>query len=175
MISEEQIRKETALEVARLMMIAARTAPKGRGRDTLVIALASDEDRQKIASHMDEIARRDEIPFFSRDAENLRKSDALILLGTKVAPLGLNHCGYCGYESCAEKAKHPEVPCAFNLTDLGIALGSAVSVAASHRIDNRIMYSAGRTALEMGLCGEGVAVLFAVPLSISPKSPYFDR
>lgn len=175
MISEEQIRKETVTEVAHLMMTAARTAPKGCGRDTLFIAIASDDERIQIADHMDVIASREGAGFFARDAKNVRKSEVLLLLGTSIEPLGLSYCGYCGFPNCAEKRKHGEAPCAFNLADLGIALGSAVAVAAAHHTDNRIMFSAGRAALELGLCGKGVADIFGIPLSISSKSPYFDR
>ena len=47
--------------------------------------------------------------------------------------------------------------------------------AADHRIDNRVMYSAGKVALEMGLFSDSVRVAYGVPLSVSSKSPYFDR
>lgn len=65
--------------------------------------------------------------------------------------------------------------CSFNSGDLGIAVGSAVSVATDHRVDNRIMYSAGKAALELGLLGDGVAIAFGVPLSATGKNPFFDR
>jgi len=175
MITEEEIRKSTATNVAHLMMTAARTAPKGKGRDTLFVGLAEEPEIHKIAARMDEIALGEGLQFFSRDAANLRISQALVLIGTRIQPLGLKYCGYCGHADCASRQAFPTVPCAFNLIDLGIALGSAVSVAAQHRADNRIMYSAGRAALDLGLCGEGVTTLFAIPLSIGAKSPYFDR
>jgi uncharacterized ferredoxin-like protein len=37
------------------------------------------------------------------------------------------------------------------------------------------MYSAGRTAVELGLFSKNVKVAFAVPLSVSGKSVFFDR
>ena len=65
--------------------------------------------------------------------------------------------------------------CSFNAGDLGIAVGSAVSRAADLRIDNRIMYSAGKAALELGFLGSEVAIAYGIPLSVSGKSPFFDR
>ena len=59
--------------------------------------------------------------------------------------------------------------------DLGIALGSAVSIAADNRIDNRIMFSAGVAAMEMNLLGPGVGEIIGIPLSATKKSIYFDR
>ena len=65
--------------------------------------------------------------------------------------------------------------CAYDNMDLGIAVGSAASVAADCRIDNRVMFSAGRAALSLGTMGGDVKVILAIPLSAGGKSPYFDR
>jgi len=65
--------------------------------------------------------------------------------------------------------------CSFNAGDLGIAVGSAASRAADLRLDNRIMYSAGKAAIELGILGEGVSIAYGIPLSVSSKSPFFDR
>lgn len=175
MVNEADIRREAVTSVAHQMLVAARTAPKGRGRDTIIATMATDDERDRIAEKMEQIAVSENLPFFARDASNLRRSDALILLGTRVEPLGLTYCGYCGFDSCGAKSGFPAVPCAINLTDLGIALGSAANVASQYHVDNRIMYSAGRGALDLGLFEEGVKVVFAIPLSVSSKSPYFDR
>lgn len=78
-------------------------------------------------------------------------------------------------ESCSEKAKSPNTPCVFNTTDLGIAVGSAASVAMDNRIDNRIMYSVGKAVVDMGILGPDVKLAYGIPLSVSGKSPFFDR
>ena len=65
--------------------------------------------------------------------------------------------------------------CAFNLSDLGIAVGSAVSLAADNRVDNRVMYSAGRGAVELGLLPDKIRVCYGIPLHATSKSIYFDR
>lgn len=65
--------------------------------------------------------------------------------------------------------------CAFNITDLGIAVGSAAAVAGDNRIDNRVFYSAGKGALRMGCFSKEVRVCYGIPLSTSSKSIFFDR
>jgi uncharacterized ferredoxin-like protein len=58
--------------------------------------------------------------------------------------------------------------------DVGIALGSAVSVAADHRVDTRIMFTIGKAALTLGFL-DGVYQAYGLPLSATGKSPFFDR
>ena len=65
--------------------------------------------------------------------------------------------------------------CIFPAHDLGIAVGSAAGIAAHHHVDNRVMFSAGVAALRLGLMGEGVKIAFGLPLSVTGKSPFFDR
>ena len=175
-ITEEMIRLETVKRVAEFMLTAARTAPKAKGIDNLVLAMATGNDIEKIAEKMEEIGNRDEgIPSFLRDAENIRKAQAIILLGTQIKSQGVKYCGRCGFKDCDEKDKHPGFPCTFNTGDLGIAIGSAVSVAMDHRVDNRVMYTIGQAVLEMKVLGEEVKIAFGIPLSVSAKSPFFDR
>ncbi|MBA7516119.1 hypothetical protein ES705_08164 [subsurface metagenome] len=175
-LSEEEIRKDAIYEVAKQMMIAARTAPKGRGADNMVITCADGEIITAISKRMIELARKNDWPsFFNRDAENILHSPYMILIGTKISPLRLKVCGMCGYENCDEKDKHPDIPCVFNSGDLGIAIGSAVSVAMDHRVDNRIMYTVGQAVKEMKLLDEDVKIIYGIPLSVSGKNPFFDR
>lgn len=157
------------------MMTAARTAPKGRGTDNIVIAMTEPEDIEKIAKRMVEIDKEMDFPAFSRDAKNLLKADACIILGTKIQSIGLKKCGMCGFKNCAEKDKYPNHPCTFNTTDLGIAVGSAVSVAMDNRVDNRIFYTAGQAILDLNLLGDEVKIAYAIPLSATSKNIFFDR
>ncbi|MDT8308711.1 MAG: ferredoxin domain-containing protein, partial [Bacteroidales bacterium] len=55
------------------------------------------------------------------------------------------------------------------------AVGSAISVAMDHRVDNRIMYTAGIAAVEMKMLGEAVKIAYGIPLSATSKNPFFDR
>lgn len=170
-IREESFRNGTIAELAKQIALAARTAPKARGTDNLEIAIVTGDDIERIAQRMHTIAETTGQAFFARDAENIRQCGAVILFGTRVSPLGLN-CGYCGFATCGEKG--PEVPCFFNANDIGIAIGSAVSRAADLRLDNRVMFSAGRTAMEMNLL-PGCTMILALPLAAKGKSPFFDR
>lgn len=173
---EEDLRDETVIRIAEEMAAAARTAPKGKGVDNLVIAIAKKAEIKKISDHIKKMADRDGLPgFFLRDAENILSASAMLLLGTKVEPMGLSPCGFCGHNTCDEKRKYPDVPCAFNTGDLGIAIGSAVSVAADKHIDNRVMYTVGIAARDLKLLGDDVTVVYAVPLSSTSKNPFFDR
>ena len=58
---------------------------------------------------------------------------------------------------------------------LGIALGSAVKTAQVHNADNRIMYSGGVAAIDLGLMGKDCTVAYAIPLSATGKNIFFDR
>jgi uncharacterized ferredoxin-like protein len=172
----EQQSRRTAIEAAaRQILTAARTAPKARGRDTLALAAVYDDTIITIAEKMEELGTRHDMAFFLRDAESLRRSDALLLLGTAIASAGLAHCGLCGLGHCAGKGDYPEVPCVMNTADLGIALGAAATAAARLCVDARIMFSAGKAVTALGLLGETVKIAFALPLSCSSKSPFFDR
>jgi uncharacterized ferredoxin-like protein len=163
------------LETARAMLAAARTAPKGRGVDNLVAAIVDGDEITRLAEAMRAIGIREGVAFFERDAGNLARASAVVLLGTRIAPLGLKFCGLCGFRDCAAKAEQPAVPCVFNTGDLGIAVGSAAGVAADRRVDNRIMYTIGMAVRELGWLGPDVAVIYGIPLSATAKNPFFDR
>jgi len=165
---------EGVLEVARQICIAARTAPKGKGTDNLFTLVLTDSDKDLLAAEMQKIGEVENVPFFIRDAECMRKSQAVVLLGTKIETLGVKPCGFCGFKDCESNRKANGI-CAFNTGDLGIALGSAVSVATDHRVDTRIFFSAGLAALNLNLLGEEVKIAYGIPLSVSGKSPFFDR
>jgi len=174
-IKEEEIRNNTVIRVAEEMMIAARTSPKGKGLDNLFIGMFTGKDIISLANNMKEISKNQNVAFFERDANNILMAEAVVIIGTQIRSLGLKPCGFCGFENCDEKNLHTNVPCAFNSGDLGIAIGSAVSTAMQFKVDNRIMFSAGYTAIHSGLIPENIKIAYAIPLSVSSKSPFFDR
>jgi len=150
MIIDSDIAEEEAiLNVARLMVVAARTAPKARGEDSIKTAIVTDSDKDELAGVMEEIGR-------TRDSKNVRDSGAVILIGVD--------CGEASDSWWPFKAK---------LIDLGIALGSAVKVASELNVDNRIMYSIGSAAMKMGLLKADE--IQGIPLSIKGKNIFFDR
>ncbi|MBU0469332.1 MAG: ferredoxin [Candidatus Omnitrophica bacterium] len=174
-IKEQDVRDETLKIIGHKMMVAARTAPKGKGIDNMEIALVEKDTIKAISDKLKELGEKYDVAGFKRDAENILSSEVMLLLGTRKKALGLKKCGMCGFENCGEKDKHVNIPCVFNTGDLGIAIGSAVSVAADNRVDSRVMYSVGQAVLEMGLFAEDVSIVYAIPISASSKNPFFDR
>jgi uncharacterized ferredoxin-like protein len=173
--------------VAELMALSARTAPKGRGQDSIVIKVIAGEELQMLSRELRRLGEARGIKFYLRDAGNLEKSEACVLLASKVQDhVGLD-CGGCGFATCldmlqAQKQfleKGLEKPfggpnCVIKMADLGIALGSAAKTASLHNVDNRVMFSAGVAALSLGWL-EGCSVAYGLPLKASGKSIYFDR
>ncbi len=170
----EDAERDTALRVADLMAAAARTAPKASGKDKVVTVIVTGDDMMALADETEKAGREYGEDFFIRDANNVRNSHCVVVIGVVSEPFGIGNCGMCGFKNCAEMKK-AGANCAFNVSDLGIAVGSAVSVAADHRIDNRVMFSVGRGAVRMGLFPEDVRVAYAIPLYTGSKSIYFDR
>ena len=176
MRTEKEMRKEAIYNVARKMMIAARTAPKARGIDNLAINCIDEKEITAISRKMKELVKKKGWPqSFARDADNILSAPYMIIVGTRISPVRLKICGMCGYENCDEKDKYPEIPCVFNTGDLGIAIGSAVSIAMDQRVDNRIMYTVGQAVKEMKLLDDEVKIIYGIPLSVSSKNPFFDR
>jgi len=113
------------------------------------------------------------IAFFVRDSKNLRAVPAALIVGFRNKPRGVPGCGNCGHADCAANTKAGGV-CALGITDLGIALGSAAALAADRRVDTRVMFTIGKAAIGLGLL-PGVHSAFGLPLSVTSKSPFFDR
>ena len=175
-ITEGNNTQESIVDIGRKMMIAARTAPKGKGRDTIEILLITANDIDELAIRMHKIGDESNASFFHRDANNLEHCGAVLLVGTEIKTLGLNEvCQLCGFVNCELKEEHANTPCVFNTADMNIAIGSAVSIAADHRVDNRIMFSVGKAAIENKLFDKNIKIAFGIPLSALSKNPFFDR
>ena len=174
LLMNENIETLGLKSAAESICVAARTAPKGKGKDLLVTALITGDDKGRLQDRMRLIGERDNVAFFLRDAGNLDHAPVVVLIGTRKEPLQLPACGYCGFEDCNAMLSAGGT-CSFNAGDLGIAIGSAVSLAADLRIDNRIMYTAGKAAIELGILGDDVLIAYAIPLSAKGKNPFFDR
>jgi len=178
--------KTAVTTVAGLMALAARTAPKGKGVDTLIIRVLTGKEISALATRLSELGEKHGIGFFLRDAKNIVQSDACVLIGVRGDTIAGINCGACGYTTCSEmldecasrmkKTTFFAGPnCAIRMADLGIALGSAVKTAQIHNVDNRIMYSGGVAAIELGLMGGDCSVAYAIPLSATGKNIFFDR
>ncbi len=175
MLMNEDVEVEGVRRVAELMCVAARTAPKARGFDQIVTAIVEEPDEfDTIAEQMIKIGERCGAEFFERDAKNILDAQVLVLIGTGLKRLRIPGCSFCGHDGC-EEAEEADARCAYNAGDLGIATGSAVAVAADHRVDNRIMYTVGNAVVELGLMGPEVQIAWGIPLSAKGKNLFFDR
>lgn len=170
--------KDTMLMVANLMKLSAITAPKSLGQNFVKAKVVSGDDLETLADAMERYGREKGAVNFGRDADNVRHSDALLLLSLDNAkPLGLN-CGACGYDRCSD-LKQKEGPeffgplCAWRVIDLGIAVGSAAKTAGILNADNRIMYRPGVAAKKIGMMEGDIVV--GIPISATGKNIYFDR
>jgi len=168
-----KIKNKTLQSVAEAMCVSARTAPKARGIDNLVITILSQTQIKKVITEMNSIAKKMNKPSCKRDANNIKNVKHIVVIGTKKKPLGLN-CGYCGYNSCSDLSKTKGV-CAYNSMDLGIALGSACSVASNFNVDNRLMYSIGKASINCGFLGKNIAQAIGIPMDATGKNIFFDR
>lgn len=176
LINSKKAEESAVLNLAYSVCAAARTAPKACGTDHIETAILTGEDKDRVAAEMRKLGESigESGKFFCRDADNVDKSDAVVLIGAKYATRGLGIiCKLCGFNNCGacEKAG---AACAFTAMDLGIALGSAVSLIADNRIDNRLMFTIGQAAASLGLLGE-YKMIIGIPLSASGKSVFYDR
>jgi uncharacterized ferredoxin-like protein len=149
LITSEDSESEAILNVAKLMVVAARTAPKAQGEDKIKAAIVTGKEKGDLANMMEQLGK-------IRDSKNVRDSEAVVLLGVEFGNPTEDWINF--------KAK---------LIDLGIALGSAVKVASELNVDNRIMHSAGDVAMKMGLLRADE--IQGIPLSIKGKNIFFDR
>lgn len=155
------------------MSVSARTAPKTKGIDNLIIKVLDDKDKKKLITAMNDISKKNSMPSCARDAKNIADSPYIVIIAAKKQTMGLD-CGFCGYKSCKDLASTKGI-CAYNSIDLGIALGSASATASNKHADNRIMYSIGKASMECGLIDKSAVQAIGIPLSATGKNPFFDR
>jgi uncharacterized ferredoxin-like protein len=176
------LEREAVLEVAKMMLVSARTAPKTGGVDDVLTCLVDGDELESVARAMDEIGDERGIEGFHRDAKNVRDSDAVVLIGVRGSKKYALDCGACGYSTCDEFEKADRIKgldfigptCLFKALDLGIALGSAVKTASLLNVDNRIMYRIGAAAVRLRMLPEAT-VIMGIPVSAKGKSIYYDR
>jgi uncharacterized ferredoxin-like protein len=171
--------QDTVEMVANLMALSAKTAPKTRGEDELVYLMLTGEKKDMVAEEMIKISQEQNNPGFTRDGNNVKDSQALLLVGLKPHSSCGFECKACGFDSCGDfdstetegKFKGPNCP--FRVLDMGIALGSAVKTAAMHNVDNRIMYRVGVAVMRLNIMD--CTFVMGIPLCVSQKNIFFDR
>ncbi|MBI4845284.1 MAG: ferredoxin [Candidatus Omnitrophica bacterium] len=176
MRKSKDVEKSSLKQISGFMATAARTAPKAKGVDNiLTLIVEKGKEKNLLIKEMLRIAKSENKPNFERDAANIKNSPVVVIIGTRTEPIGLTYCGFCGFADCEALSKAKGV-CAYNCMDLGIAVGSAVDIASNFHVDNRIMYSVGKAAININLFkNKQVNVAVAIPLSASGKNIFFDR
>jgi uncharacterized ferredoxin-like protein len=178
------VESEAVKSVAGLMALSARTAPKAVGLDSIKVEILTGKDQENLANQMIKLGTELKMDFFRINGEQVKVSDATLLIGVEGhKPPGIN-CGGCGHATCAEMVKavraaktrkvlYPGPNCVLKISDLGIAVGSAVRTASIHNVDNRIMFSAGVAGLQQGRL-KGCSVAYGIPLKASGKNIFWD-
>ncbi len=106
------VEKTAVTAVAGLMAIAARTAPKAKGQDEILISVLTSARQKELSRAMTDYGTQHGLGFFLRDAKNVAASDACLVVGVRGnVSVGIN-CGACGYATCAalEKATQKKRP-----------------------------------------------------------------
>ena len=173
-ITSKTAEEQAVMNAAYELCAAIRTAPKACGIDHLDTAIITGEDKDALTAEMRRLGSDADGDIFARDAGNVDGSIAVVLVGAKYEVRGLeSRCRLCRFEDCAA-CQSKNAVCVFTPLDLGIAIGSAVALAADMRLDNRIMFTIGKAAASLGLLGE-YSLIMGIPLAVSGKSPFFDR
>jgi uncharacterized ferredoxin-like protein len=163
-VDGSQVIKDTIMFIAKLMIIAAKTAPKAKGIDNVVIKLLdSREELEALAKKMEELAQVYGEDRWRRDADNVRRSDAVVLIGCKVVDIGVE----------TPKIWRIDANTVLSIVNLGIAVGSAVKIASILNVDNRVMFTVGVAAQELKIIDADYVL--GIPLSATSKNIYFDR
>lgn len=173
-IDSKTAEERAVLDAAYKLCAAARTAPKACGIDHLDTAVLTGADKDRLAEEMRRICGYDDKNFMYRDANNVDRCGAVVLIGVKEDTRHLGkQCKLCHFEGCTA-CSQAGACCVFDLIDLGIAIGSAVALAADLRIDNRVMFTIGKAAASLELLGDYKTIM-GIPLAALGKSPFYDR
>jgi len=174
LIQGDEADKDALMQVARLMCLAARTAPKGGGVDGIVTAILISEQKDAVANEMRRIGLEQGMHAYVLNAQDVEDAGLVVVIGTKLRRYRIKTCDFCGFADCNQNAEANGI-CAIAVGDLGIAIGSAVEVAGRLHADNRIMFTVGKAVLSLRLLEEEVKICYGIPLSAKGKNPFFDK
>ncbi len=174
--------RQGILEIANLMVIAARTAPKSGGRDDILTAIVYGLETEAMAADMSKMAVERNDAAWMKHAKIIKGADAIVLIGVRGTKSYVTNCGACGYNSCddftkAEKRSGRDFDgpnCIFKTLDLGIAVCSAAKIASILNADNRLYYRIGAVARRLRYMPEA-SVIIGIPLTATGKNPNYDR
>ena len=69
-LNERDSRHDEVLQIAQQMMVAARTAPKGKGVDIIEIAMVTESNIRILSDTMKQMYEENGLKFFLRDASD---------------------------------------------------------------------------------------------------------
>jgi len=177
--------KDAAVNAARMLAGAMRTAPKAGGKDYLEIAVVEDDAvLARIATAMKDYAPHStNEAYWLRDADNIANAQALVLVGLRESNLAGYDCGACGYATCKDMAANRKMTakemgyggphCMMRMMDIGCALASAAKTAALLSVDSRVQQRVGATARALGVIDADVVM--GLPVGYYGKSIFHDR
>lgn len=170
---------DALMTVAKLMEVAARTAPKAVGQDYIEIRILTGPEKDAVGQDMIKISEERNKAGYRRDGQNVLDAKILVLIGLLTHPgLGID-CKGCGHRDCASfnsagiEGDCHGPNCTHRMADLGIAVGSAAKTASMLNADNRVMERAGVAARRLGAMKS--SVVYGIPLSATGKNIFFDR
>ena len=171
LFQSETMEERGVLDTAAKCVLGARTAPKAKRRGFYCYACSDRRREDLLADKMEEIGNREfkekGSAWYGRDAGNVRKSQAVVLIGARKSYRKVAKCALCGFENC-KACKDAGANCAHLFIDMGIALSSAALAASSRNVDNRMMWSAGKAAAEMNYTDTEVFWV-GIPISATGK------
>ena len=85
--NERDLREAQALDIAQKMLVAARTAPKGKGIDVLECAVVNGDEKEALAVAMETIGKERGHAFFLRDSGCVRTCQCVVLCRLACASL----------------------------------------------------------------------------------------
>lgn len=77
----EETERDAIFMVADLMAAAAKTAPKGSGKDTIITAVVSGEEKDQLRDKLRELGEEYDEAFMVRDSGNIDNSICVVLIG----------------------------------------------------------------------------------------------
>lgn len=171
--NERNLREAQALDIAQKMLVAARTAPKGKGIDVLECAVVNGDEKEALAVAMETIGKERGHAFFLRDAGCVRTCQCVVLVGTRpkdsIFELRLLRVP-------RPAARSPPKHLARSMWSMWASRSALPSRV--RKPTGSIRASCSPLALPLNTLAYLVKVfsqVLAIPVSISSKSPFFDR
>ncbi len=192
-------RREGVVEAARLMLNAAYTAPVAGGVGQIeAVILWGKHEQEKLAKKMEEMASHNQHTSrrFKYEAEMVRESDAIILIGDYLAstiPIDAG-CGLCGGEpNCSFLYERKKVVaggqidpternfdklvdgpiCLVRFQDMSYAVGSALFMSTRLLVDARPYFTVGAAGRQLGYCSDS-GVVCGILVAAQQKNPFVD-